>query len=60
MKGLLCTVGLYRHEPERIATAAGFAFRCKDCGRTAPTAGDLLRIDDYVDMRRKTFDRNAA
>ena len=51
---LLCEAGLRRHRPERVATAAGFGWRCADCGCTAATELELLDGDDtgYVDPGR--------
>ncbi len=63
-RGFLCSLplglGLYRHRPERIATCAGFAFRCEDCGATAATEAELLDLDGYVDPARWVSKRDAA
>jgi hypothetical protein len=55
---LLCALRVLDHAPERIATAAGFAFRCRDCGATAATEGELLNLDGYVRVDRRLFDRD--
>jgi hypothetical protein len=55
---ILCALRVLDHDPERIATAAGFAFRCRDCGRTATTEAELLHLDGYVSVERRAFDRD--
>jgi hypothetical protein len=61
-RGLLCALplGLYIHKPERIATAAGFAFRCTDCGATSTTEAELLHLNGYVNPSRWLHERDNA
>jgi hypothetical protein len=39
---LACRLGFRRHDPERVLTAAGPAYRCKRCGKKDTSAARLL------------------
>lgn len=60
MRALLCVFGHSPKSIERFATCVAFAYRCRDCGTTGISEGELLGIRDHVDPRRLTFERPDA
>jgi hypothetical protein len=55
----LCAVPLLhlgKHDPVRVATAAGFVYRCTLCGKARPTEEEFFSGNGHVHPERKKFD----
>jgi len=55
---LLCWTRLRDHFPQMVVTPLGIGYRCGTCGKSAATAGELMRINDYVSPYRSTYERD--